>query len=97
VFRDPLVFQPDRWNDRGPQAYLPFGAGLHACPGSHLGMVLISAALSAVLARWTVSSYRGGLPDPRSTLVPRDFTVVLSPPQGAAPQAETWDERASTR
>lgn len=37
-------FRPDRWRDatRRPGAWLPFGAGLHACPGRTLGMALLT-------------------------------------------------------
>jgi cytochrome P450 len=36
-------FDPDRWRDgaRRPGAWLPFGAGPHACPGRSLGMAVL--------------------------------------------------------
>lgn len=36
-------FAPDRWQDgtRRPGAWLPFGAGPHACPGRSLGMAVL--------------------------------------------------------
>ena len=36
-------FDPDRWHDetRRPGAWLPFGAGPHACPGRNLGMAVL--------------------------------------------------------
>ena len=36
-------FDPDRWRDgaRRPGAWLPFGAGPHACPGRTLGMAVL--------------------------------------------------------
>lgn len=36
-------FDPDRWQDqtRRPGAWLPFGAGPHACPGRTLGLALL--------------------------------------------------------
>lgn len=44
-------FDPDRWRDpdRRPGAWLPFGAGPHACPGRNLGLAQL-----AELARWGV-------------------------------------------
>jgi cytochrome P450 len=45
-------FDPHRWNDetRRPGAWLPFGAGPHACPGRHLGLALLTH-----LADWGLS------------------------------------------
>ncbi len=44
-------FHPDRWRDDGqrPGAWLPFGAGPHACPGRTLGMSVLSQ-----LATWAI-------------------------------------------
>lgn len=44
-------FDPDRWRDgtRRPGAWLPFGAGPHACPGRTLGLTLLTH-----LAEWAV-------------------------------------------
>ena len=45
-------FRPDRWltTDHRPGAWLPFGAGPHACPGRSLGLTLL-----AHLAEWAAS------------------------------------------
>lgn len=45
-------FDPDRWRDgsQRPGAWLPFGAGPHACPGRTLGLAQLSH-----LARWAVA------------------------------------------
>jgi cytochrome P450 len=45
-------FDPDRWQDasRRPGAWLPFGAGPHACPGRTLGLALLLE-----LAQWGVA------------------------------------------
>ena len=42
-------FDPDRWRDKSvrPGAWLPFGAGPHACPGRSLG-----TAQLVTVARW---------------------------------------------
>ena len=44
-------FCPDRWrdSDQRPGAWLPFGAGPHACPGRNLGMAVLTH-----LAEWAV-------------------------------------------
>ena len=46
---DPSLFDPARWDgaDVRPGAWLPFGAGRHACPGRSLGLAQLTA-----LARW---------------------------------------------
>ncbi|KAL3694958.1 hypothetical protein R1sor_008609 [Riccia sorocarpa] len=34
-FKDPLMFDPSRWETRPPPfTYLPFGGGIHSCPGN---------------------------------------------------------------
>jgi cytochrome P450 len=45
-------FEPDRWLDQTtrPGAWLPFGAGPHACPGRSLGTVQL-----VTLARWALA------------------------------------------
>jgi hypothetical protein len=66
-------FDPDRWRTDGvrPGAWLPFGAGAHACPGRNLGLGLLHD-----LAHWagrhqlavsgpvTIDQSRGILPRP---------------------------------
>jgi hypothetical protein len=48
---DPEEFDPARWSgtDVRPGAWLPFGAGPHACPGRSLGLAQLTA-----LARWAL-------------------------------------------
>jgi cytochrome P450 len=51
-------FDPGRWHDqeRRPGAWLPFGAGPHACPGRNLGMaVLVHLAEWAIAHRVTLT------------------------------------------
>lgn len=46
------LFRPDRWQDaeQRPGAWLPFGAGPHACPGRNLGLAFLTD-----LAAWGVA------------------------------------------
>jgi cytochrome P450 len=75
------TFEPDRWRDdtQRPGAWLPFGAGPHACPGRNLGMAQL-----VHLAEWassqeitlsetvTIDQSRGIAPSPcRFTIVSR--------------------------
>lgn len=47
---DLATFDPSRWQtgDRRPGAWLPFGAGPHACPGRNLGIAQLTA-----VAEWS--------------------------------------------
>ncbi|XP_043282771.1 probable cytochrome P450 6a13 [Venturia canescens] len=58
IWQDPLVFDPERFSKenidaRHKFAYLPFGEGPRACPGSKLGILQVKAAIATIL-----SSYR---------------------------------------
>ncbi len=66
-------FRPARWQDgdRRPGAWLPFGAGPHACPGRSLGLSLL-----AHLAGWATSR----------DLVPSEATGI-DQSRGLAPTA----------
>jgi hypothetical protein len=79
--RAPLEeFSPDRWSgDVRPGAWLPFGAGPHACPGRNLGLAQLTA-LAAWARDWDlrtvkpvgVNQSRGIFPDPADlTLSPK--------------------------
>lgn len=77
-------FDPDRWRDdsRRPGAWLPFGAGPHACPGRNLGLAqlvhLAEWATSQVMTlseTVTIDQSRGIAPSScRFTIVPRGET-----------------------
>lgn len=76
---DPEQFDPGRWSspDVRPGAWLPFGAGVHACPGRGLGLAQLVA-----LARWVgerrvllaedvaIDQSRGIFPSPARLRVP---------------------------
>jgi cytochrome P450 len=79
---DLSAFCPERWrrDDLRPGAWLPFGAGAHACPGRTLGLGLLRD-----LAAWagqhtisltssvTIDQSRGILPSPaRMSVSPRE-------------------------
>lgn len=53
IFAGPEWFRPERWREIAPSpfAYLPFGAGVHACVGRRLGMALVGLIVGEVLAQ----------------------------------------------
>jgi cytochrome P450 len=55
LYAAPLEFVPERWlepEDRPRGAYLPFGAGAHACIGEPLARAIMRQALSGIVPRW---------------------------------------------
>ncbi|WP_242497432.1 cytochrome P450 [Nocardioides oleivorans] len=78
---DPSLFLPARWSvdGRRPGAWLPFGAGPHACPGRNLGMAQLvhlaqwgTAHEIELSQRATIDQSRGIAPSPcRFTVAPR--------------------------
>ena len=78
------AFQPDRWNDavQRPGAWLPFGAGAHACPGRTLGLALLVEIAKwgvahelTLIERVRIDQSRGIAPRPcRFTATPRSET-----------------------
>jgi cytochrome P450 len=81
-FEDPETFSAIRWNSRHPPpaAFMPFGRGLHGCPGSEVGTAMLVAILLTTVDHYTVVLRGHGVrPDPRSTLVPAGLAVELLP------------------
>ncbi|GGM73412.1 cytochrome P450 [Longimycelium tulufanense] len=57
LFPDPERFDPDRWSpDRAESlprnAFIPFGSGMHNCPGQSFAHAEIAIAVATVAARW---------------------------------------------
>ena len=76
--RDLGTFAPDRWDrdDVRPGAWLPFGAGAHACPGRTLGFAMLrdlavwaGGHRLALGADVTIDQSRGILPSPAHIVV----------------------------
>ena len=58
-WRDPLVFDPDRWTPEQaetvvPNSYFPFGVGQRRCVGEGMAWMEIMLTLAALLPRWRV-------------------------------------------
>ena len=55
-FGRPDEFDPERWLGHAPPpargAYLPFGAGVHACIGEPLARAIITLSLASIGRRW---------------------------------------------
>jgi cytochrome P450 len=63
-FPNPTRFDPDRWGpDRAAppdrHAYLPFGTGLHHCPGHHFAQTEMAIVTAVVAARWRLAPVPG--------------------------------------
>jgi cytochrome P450 len=57
LYESPSAFVPERWLETTPDerprgAYLPFGAGAHACIGEPLARVITRQALAGIGRRW---------------------------------------------
>ncbi|MEU9338880.1 cytochrome P450 [Streptomyces sp. NPDC048290] len=82
-FPQPEKFAPDRWTQGGelsanPDAFLPFGAGLHRCLGEQLAMAEGVVILSTLLSRWELCPVNDETPRSRGVLLtPEPGRVVL--------------------
>jgi pentalenene oxygenase len=71
LYERPAEFLPERWLSERPSelpkgAYIPFGAGAHACIGQPLALAIIWLTLAITCRRWRLRADR----DP-GALVPR--------------------------
>jgi pentalenene oxygenase len=79
---DPAGFDPDRWSGErgGPQpgvAYLPFGEGVHGCPGGDFALSELVLLIAAVGQRWHLRPDPGVVPVPRTVLAPSPVQVMV--------------------
>ncbi|OEV10264.1 cytochrome P450 [Streptomyces nanshensis] len=77
TYRDPLRFDPGRWERESPSTYeyLPFGAGAHNCVGRHFAMLEMKTVLAVLLQKFRPAL----VPDSR---VDRAMRVSLVPSHG---------------
>ena len=71
LYERPSYFLPERWLSTKPRelpkgAYVPFGAGAHACIGQPLALVTIWLTLATICCRWRLRADRDA-----SALAPR--------------------------
>jgi cytochrome P450 len=71
LYERPDSFLPERWLRDGPAAaerargaYLPFGAGAHACLGAPLARALIAEGLAGMVRRWRLRPVGPDAPAP---------------------------------
>ncbi len=88
AFPDPATFRADRWHPgfRAPQQFLPFGVGVHVCPGRHLAIQVLIAIARGLSSRYEIAKAPGAIvPNPRTTLLPDGLRIALRPrDQGSA-------------
>ncbi|WP_461017079.1 cytochrome P450 [Streptomyces daliensis] len=81
----PTVFDPGRWTGAragaSPHrtAYLPFGAGVHGCPGGDYALAELVLLVAAVGRRWHLRPDARAVPRPRTILAPSPVTVTVEP------------------
>lgn len=69
---DPADFDPLRWDQDTvrPGAWLPFGAGPHACPGRNLGLAQLTR-LASWATRWSIAMVEPARVDQSRGIFPR--------------------------
>lgn len=82
LYPDPARFDPDRWlPDRAATlpkgAFVPFGAGLHHCPGHSYAETEIAIVAATVAARWRLVPVAGKPVHPRLTATMRPSRISM--------------------
>jgi cytochrome P450 len=92
--RDPVEwprapeFRPERWLERPRPSgiFVPFGLGIHACPGRDPAMLMLVAILLTVVHHWTLSRTAAVVrEDPRTTLLPQGLRISFGPRAAGCP------------
>ena len=79
-FVDAHAFAPERWlgPERPGGVFLPFGHGVHGCPGNDVATSVVVAIVLTVVGRWTVRREPTDVrADPRTTLLPIGLNLDL--------------------
>ncbi|HEX4103737.1 MAG: cytochrome P450 [Pseudonocardiaceae bacterium] len=86
LYPEPARFDPDRWlPDRASMlpkgAFVPFGAGLHHCPGYSYAEAEIAIVAATVAARWQLVPVTGKPVHPRltATMHPPRLSMIATP------------------
>lgn len=100
AFPDPTAFRPDRWlrPPRDPGQFLPFGAGVHVCPGRHLATRVLIAIAQGVTTRYRIVRTPGTVTaNPRTTLLPDGLRTALRPAGASSGQLPSLAAVSSPR
>lgn len=86
LYPDPARFDPDRWlPDRAARlpkgAFIPFGAGVHHCPGYSFAETEIAIVAATVAARWRLVPVAGKPVRPKLTVTmhPNRLPMITVP------------------
>lgn len=81
VFRDPDVFDPDRFgpgreeHKKSPYAYLGFGGGMHSCMGQNFAYVQVKTILSILFREYDIEMVSDKMPE-------IDYEAMVVGPKG---------------
>jgi len=81
VFRDPDVFDPDRFgpgreeHKSSPYAYLGFGGGMHSCMGQNFAYVQVKTILSVLFREYDIEMVSDKMPE-------IDYDAMIVGPKG---------------
>lgn len=83
-FERPDEFVPERWLEQGARSaksgFLPFGDGLHICPGRHLALQALATVADHLCRSFDLVELGTKVTaDPRTTLTPRGSMLQLRP------------------
>lgn len=69
VYKEPLTFNPDRWENITPKqgAFIPFGAGVHMCPGNDFAKLEMAVFLHYAILDYKIEPQS---PEARTVYLP---------------------------
>ncbi|MFJ6799038.1 cytochrome P450 [Streptomyces sp. NPDC091268] len=97
LYKDPELFDPDRWRDGRPElaGHLPFGGGSRKCIGDRFAILQATLVVASVLTHWRLSPVN----EPtwsrfRAVLRPRQMRLLLEARDSAPPPE--WVQTCTT-
>lgn len=100
AFPEPTLFRPDRWRQpmSAGASYLPYGGGVHVCPGRHLATSILTGIASTLTGRYRIlRSPAPVTPNPRTTLLPDGLRTALRETGSSSGQLPAWAGASSPR